>query len=393
VLSSMILPYVIPCNVAPDVVITSAYPGASSGRTSLEGGRRRVTLEEVAEELSLQRAAEERRLERAAEKLHWEKVAEELRLAKVAEELQVQRAAEELRLRKIDEELRLQRAAEELRLRRADEEARLERAAEELRLERIAEELHWKKVAEELRLKKIAEEQAEQAAKATQEAAATVEEMVLPSTKATFGAGVTVNTVLTGHETCRILVKNLPLNTTKANVATLFPQPRFDPAKFTVYQPRAPPSDRSHLEAAVEFENLEDGKNAVAELNEIEFGPEKEKLKLVMTPRQGGMGKSKDRDPRILTITWAAPPDTVFASYSSMEEAQLKRTELEKTALHGKKNQSQFRQEAHKVTRCVLEQRDHLRQRIRARHFDGIHPRVLWHDKHKDGLEHAQLQP
>jgi hypothetical protein len=247
--------------------------------------------------------------------------------------------AEGLRLKRVAEELRLQRAAEELRLRRAEEEARLKRAAEELRLKRIAEELHWKKVAEELRLKRVAEEQA---ANATQEAAATVEEMVLPSTKATFGAGVTVNTVLTGHETCRVLVKNLPLTTTKADVVALFPQPRFDPAKFTVYPPRAPPNDRSHMEAAVEFEDLEDGKNAVAELNEIEFGPEKEKLKLVMTSKQGGMGKSKDRDSHTLTVTWPAPSDTVFASYPSMEEAQSKRTELEKTAFMGRKIKTNF---------------------------------------------------
>jgi RNA recognition motif-containing protein len=188
--------------------------------------------------------------------------------------------------------------------------------------------------------------------------------MVLPSTKVTFGAGVTVNKVLTGHETCRVLVKNLPPTATKADVVALFTQPGFDPTKFTVYPPRAPPSDRSHLEAAVEFENLEDGKNAVAELNEIEFGPEKEKLKLVMTSRQGGMGKSKDRDSHTLTVTWPAPSDTVFASYSSMEEAQSKRTELEKKTFNGKENQNQSRQEALQVTRCVLEQRDHLRQRF-----------------------------
>jgi hypothetical protein len=38
----------------------------------------------------------------------------------------------------------------------------------------------------------------ERAAKAAQEAAATVDETVLPSTKVTFGAGVSVKSVLTG---------------------------------------------------------------------------------------------------------------------------------------------------------------------------------------------------
>ena len=181
-------------------------------------------------------------------------------------------------------------------------------------------------------MKKVAEEQA---AKAAQEAAATIEEMVLPSTKVTFGAGVTVKKVLTGYETCRVLVKNLPLNATKAGVITFFTQPGFDPAKFTVHPPRASPIDRSHLEAIVEFKDPEDGKNAVAGLDDIEFGSEK--LKLVITSKQGGMGKSKDRDSHILTVTWPAPSDTVFASYSSLDEAQSKRSQLERKTFNGRK--------------------------------------------------------
>jgi len=151
------------------------------------------------------------------------------------------------------------------------------------------------RAAEELRLKKVAEEQA----------ATTIEEMVFPSTKVTFGAGVTVQRVLTGCETCRVLVKNLPLTATEAEVVTLFTQPGFDPTKFTVHPPRPSPIDQSRLEAVVEFEHLEDGKNAVAGLDEIEFGSEK--VKLVFVSKQGGMGKFKDLDPCILTVMWPAP--------------------------------------------------------------------------------------
>ena len=135
-------------------------------------------------------------------------------------------------------------------------------------------------------MKKAAEQQA---ANTAQEAAATVDETVLPSTKATFGAGVSVKSVLTGHETCRVLVKNLPLTATKAEVIMLFTQPGFDPTKFTVCPPRQSLNDRSHLEAWVEFKDPEDGKNAVAGLDEIEFGSET--LRLVIAPKQGAMGK------------------------------------------------------------------------------------------------------
>ena len=171
-----------------------------------------------------------------------------------------------------------------------------------------------------------------QAAKFSREAATTVEEMILPSTKVTFGAGVTVERVLTGYEACRVLVKNLPLTATKAEVATLFTQPGFDPTRFTVRQLRQS-RDRSHLEAVVEFEDVEDGKNATAGLDGIEFGSVK--LKLVLTSKQGGMGKSKDLS-HILTVTWLAPSNTAFASYSSVKEANFKQVQLDKKTFRGR---------------------------------------------------------
>ena len=96
--------------------------------------------------------------------------------------------------------------------------------------------------------------------------------------------------VLTRYEGCRILIKNLPLTVTRAEVVTLFTQPGLDPSRFNVYLPRG--SDRSNLEAVVEFEDVVDGKNAVAALDGIEFGSAK--LKLVFISQRGGMEKSRD---------------------------------------------------------------------------------------------------
>ena len=121
-------------------------------------------------------------------------------------------------------------------------------------------------------MKKAVEEQAEKTAR---EAVATVGEKVLPSTKAIFGAGATVQRVLTGCESYRVFVKNLPLTATKAEVVTLLTQPGFNPSKLTVLPLHPLPSDPSHLEATVEFEDPEDGRSAVAGLDEIEFGSER----------------------------------------------------------------------------------------------------------------------
>ena len=186
-------------------------------------------------------------------------------------------------------------------------------------------------------MKKVAEEQA---AKAALEAAATVEETVLPSTKVTFGAGVTIKEVLAGHETCRILVKNLPMVATKAEVVALFTQPEFNPAKFNVRPPRLSQCDSSHLEAVIEFQDPEDGKNAVARLDGIEFGSEK--LKVAIIPKQGGMENPQDRNSYILTVTWPAPSETAFASYSSLSEAYSKRMELENATFKGRKIKTHF---------------------------------------------------
>jgi predicted RNA-binding Zn-ribbon protein involved in translation (DUF1610 family) len=144
---------------------------------------------------------------------------------------------------------------------------------------------------------------------------------------------VAVQSVRTGYETYRFLVKNLPPTATKAEVVSFFAQCGFDPAKFTAHL--CWPNGWAHLEAVIEFEDVEDGKNAIAWLDEVEFGSKK--LKLTELTKPGGMVKPRDLSSNILTVTWPAPSDTVVASYPSMEEASSKRTQLDKKTLNGRK--------------------------------------------------------
>ena len=51
----------------------------------------------------------------------------------------------------------------------------------------------------------------------------------------------------------------------------------------------------------------------------------------------GGMGKSKELDLNVLTVTWPAPSYTVFVSYSSMDAAHAKRAQLDKKTFNGRK--------------------------------------------------------
>jgi IBR domain, a half RING-finger domain/Zinc finger, C3HC4 type (RING finger) len=168
---------------------------------------------------------------------------------------------------------------------------------------------------------------------AEQEETKTVERVVFSSTKVTFGAGASVLHVVTGFESCRVLVKNLPANATKAQVISLFTQPGFDKTRFSVIALYKTPSG-SHQEAIVMFDNVEDGKNAVVGLGDIEF--ENEKLKLEMTSNQGQMSASK-RDPNVLTVTWSAPSMTIVATYGSIQEAQEKASLLNKRLCCGRR--------------------------------------------------------
>ena len=181
----------------------------------------------------------------------------------------------------------------------------------------------------------------EQAAKVTREAPTTVEKTVLHSTKVTFGGGVTMQRVLIRYKGRRVLVKNLPLTVATAEVVTLFTQSGFDPTRFTVYPPRGP-IDRSRLDAVVEFEDAVDGKNAIARMDETEFGSSK--LKLVLISERGGMEKSRGANSHALMVTWLAPSGTVFASCPSMDEANSKWTQLKKETFNGRKIETNIAQ-------------------------------------------------
>ena len=180
-------------------------------------------------------------------------------------------------------------------------------------------------------MKKITEEQATEA---PQKAATITKEAVHPSTKAVFDVGMTVK-VPTSLETCSVLVKNLPPTATRAKMITFFTQAGFHPAKFTVSPPLASPDDHSHLETVVEFEDPEDGKKAVSELNGVEFGSEK--IKLAIASRRGSTGEPHDQNSHILAVTWPAPSKTFLASYPSPEEAYSRQTELEGKIFGGRK--------------------------------------------------------
>jgi hypothetical protein len=168
---------------------------------------------------------------------------------------------------------------------------------------------------------------------AEEEETMTVDHTVFSTTKVTFGAGAAVHKVVTGFESCTIVVKNLPMIANKTDVITLFTQPGFDPDKFKVLFLRTT-ADGAHQDAIVAFDDMENATNALIGLQDIQFGDEE--LKLETMSKQGEMG-AWDRDPNLLVVTWPAPSKTVVANYPTMEVARSKVTELDKKLCSGHK--------------------------------------------------------
>jgi hypothetical protein len=85
----------------------------------------------------------------------------------------------------------------------------------------------------------------------------------------------------------------------------------------------------------IKFEDAEDGENTITWLDEVEF--RLKKLRLTELTKPGGMVQPRDPNSHILTVTWPVPYDTVVASYPSMDEANSKRTQLNKKTLNRRK--------------------------------------------------------
>ncbi|OBZ71757.1 hypothetical protein A0H81_08174 [Grifola frondosa] len=179
-------------------------------------------------------------------------------------------------------------------------------------------------------------EQARRMQEAEKDAAKTISRTFMKSTRVIFGAGASIVRIITGFESCTVLVKGLPLDATRNEVQTLFTQPGFDPSHFYVQSFRSS-GDKVHQEARVVFDDTLDAANAAAGLNEIEFRDKK--LQLEVVSLRGGRDQmteySKDRE--VLTMSWSAPSAGVVVMYESIEKAEAMVKALDRKVCAGRK--------------------------------------------------------
>ncbi|KAF8806813.1 hypothetical protein BYT27DRAFT_7211843 [Phlegmacium glaucopus] len=134
------------------------------------------------------------------------------------------------------------------------------------------------------------------------------------STLITYGAGLEMQDVVAGFDTCRIIIKNLPRDAKRNEVSDMFTQQGMIHSEFLVLDLRP---KENHQEATV-LAVADRGQVMAIGLDGVEFRDH------ILTAKVS----ENSNDACVLTISWRVPSATMIATYSSMEEATEKATNL-----------------------------------------------------------------
>ncbi|KAJ7221709.1 hypothetical protein GGX14DRAFT_430758 [Mycena pura] len=236
-------------------------------------------------------------------------------------------------LHRVQEAERLRReqaakAAEEVETRRKEQVARQKAELERQKAARRAR-LAEQEIAARARL---AEQEAAQQARQIQleaqkagmrrrEAAHTIQHIVLGTTLITYGAGFTIQEVVTGFESCHIRIKNLPADATQEEIKALFTQQGVEKSRFFITGTKKLPDGR--LEATL-ITTSDEGSAIAIGLEDIEFRQERLHFEVMENTVSGGMGSTAPKDCNILTMSWRAPSRSAVATFPSVADAAAK---------------------------------------------------------------------
>jgi hypothetical protein len=285
------------------------------------------------ERLARQAEAARVRQERLAAERKRQETERLVREAEAAQVLQEFLAAE--RERQERERLARETEAEAARVRQellAAERARQEKARLE-RKEAVRQAQRAKKEA--ARKIREAELEARRLEIAKQEAVFTTKHIVLGSTLITCGAGIDIKHVISGFESCRLTVKNLPPNAKLSEIADLFTQQGINADEFLILGTRGVDGGR-HLEAKV-LTNAEQGQAIAVGLDGINFRDETLSFEVTDNSSADAMGETSARNPEVLAVSWRAPSASIIATYDSMDAARTKARALDKTIWRGRR--------------------------------------------------------
>ncbi len=324
-----------------------------------EARRRREEEERQQEEERRQREEEERKREEEQRRREEEEARQRQEEARRRKEEQRRRREEQRRIkeeeqRKREEEQR--RREEEARQRQ--EEARRRKEEQRRRREeqrRIKEEEQRKKEEEQRRREEEARQRQEEAQRRREEeqgrreeqrrrqeeeqrrvdqqlraadAQVTLQRVILAGSIVTFSSGLSIENTITGFESCKVRIKNLPYDTREQEIAALFTQQGLDMSKFHVVSVKDTPGRHRKKEADI-ITNATVAQSLAVGLEGLEFRDERLEFEVGMFNAPGAMGALTPRDENILTISCRAPSVRYVVEYPDIAFCRTKVRELD----------------------------------------------------------------
>ena len=135
----------------------------------------------------------------------------------------------------------------------------------------------------------------------------------------TCRAGIDVQSVVTGFDMCRIIIKNLPRDTKHKEISDILVHYGMRSSDFFVLDFRF--KDRGSRQEATVLVITDHGREIAVDLEDTEFRDHTLTFEVSESPNGSAMGSS----PRnVLSICWRVPHTTIIATYKNTAEAERK---------------------------------------------------------------------
>ncbi|KAK0441825.1 hypothetical protein EV421DRAFT_607972 [Armillaria borealis] len=159
------------------------------------------------------------------------------------------------------------------------------------------------------------------------DAQVTIQRVVLAGSIVTFSSGLAIENTITGFESCRIRIKNLPCDTRQQEIADLFTQQGLDVSQFHIVSVKEIPGRNGKQEADI-VTNADVAQSLATGLEGIEFRGERLEFEVGVFNAPGAMGALTPRNENTLTISCRAPSDRYVVEYPDIPFCHTKVSEL-----------------------------------------------------------------
>ncbi|KAK0228768.1 hypothetical protein IW262DRAFT_1264000 [Armillaria fumosa] len=282
------------------------------------------------EEARQREEARRRRVEEARRRLEEEQRRRKEEQLKREEE-QRQREEEEARQRQQEARRRREekrRIKEEEQRKREEEQRRREEEARQRQEEAQRRREEERRRREEKRRRQEEEQRRVDQQLRAADAQVTLQRVVLTGSIVTFSSGLSIENTITGFESCKVHVKNLPYDTREQEIAALFTQQGLDVSEFHVVSVKDTLGRHRKKEADI-ITNATVAQSLAVGLEGLEFRDERLEFEVGMFNVPGAMGALTPRDENTLTISCRAPSVRYVVEYPDIAFCRTKVRELD----------------------------------------------------------------